>query len=172
MHATRSIRFIPHDQIILLAVVWFSIFTEAIPSYLSLNKLHLFTLTQDKFILIQTVPLHVCHTFRPVLRPPCFEFDWIRVGYLVPNTTGWLTWRRKICSPCWHALNFARFPETSVTDYKLILSNIPEERRSCWQMFFFFMLSFFPRVAVKEIQSPKRRKWLWAVWHSSMRHLR
>jgi hypothetical protein len=42
---------------------------EAIPSCSLQNKLHLFSLTQYGFILIQIVPLHACYMFRPVLRP-------------------------------------------------------------------------------------------------------
>jgi len=36
---------------------------------LLLNKLHLLGRTQHGFIFIQIVPLHVCYTFRPPLRP-------------------------------------------------------------------------------------------------------
>jgi hypothetical protein len=42
---------------------------EAIPLFLLLNKLHLFSRSQHRFILIQIVPLYVCHMFRSVLRP-------------------------------------------------------------------------------------------------------
>jgi len=34
-----------------------------------MNKVHLFSRTQHRFILIQIMPLHVCYVFRPVLRP-------------------------------------------------------------------------------------------------------
>ena len=46
-----------------------SIFMDAIALCLLLNKLHLFSRTQHRFILIQIVPLKVCYTFRPVLKP-------------------------------------------------------------------------------------------------------
>jgi hypothetical protein len=42
---------------------------EANPVCLLLNKVHLFSLIQNRFILIQIVPLHVCYIFRPVRRP-------------------------------------------------------------------------------------------------------
>jgi hypothetical protein len=42
------------------------IFMEAIPLLLSLNKLHLFSMTQHRFILIQIVPFTVCYMFRPL----------------------------------------------------------------------------------------------------------
>jgi hypothetical protein len=64
-YATCSNHFILYEQIILLAVGSITIFMEAIPSGLSLNKLHLLSITQHKFILIQTVPLHVCCMFQP-----------------------------------------------------------------------------------------------------------
>jgi hypothetical protein len=35
---------------------------------LLLNRLHLFSLTGHRFILIQTVPLHACYMFRPLLK--------------------------------------------------------------------------------------------------------
>ena len=35
----------------------------------SVYKLHRFLQKQDRFILIQNVPLHVYHMFQPVLRP-------------------------------------------------------------------------------------------------------
>jgi hypothetical protein len=42
---------------------------EATPFCLLLNKLHLFSQTQNRFILIQIAPLNVCYMFRSVLRP-------------------------------------------------------------------------------------------------------
>jgi hypothetical protein len=33
------------------------------------NKLHLFSLTQNRFFKFILLPLHVCYTFRPVLGP-------------------------------------------------------------------------------------------------------
>jgi len=41
----------------------------AIPLRLLVNKRHLFSRTQHRFILIQIAPLRVCYMFRPVLRP-------------------------------------------------------------------------------------------------------
>jgi len=41
-----------------------------------------------------------------------------------------------------YTINFVRRPETTVTDYKLTLRNIPEEQRSCWQFFFSSYLSY------------------------------
>jgi hypothetical protein len=46
-----------------------AIFMEAIPLCLLLNKTRLFSATQRRFILSQTVPLHACFIFRPVCRP-------------------------------------------------------------------------------------------------------
>jgi len=46
-----------------------SIFMEAIALCLLLNELNLFSRTKHRFILIQIVPLRVCCTFRPVLKP-------------------------------------------------------------------------------------------------------
>jgi len=43
------------------------IFTEDILLCLLLHKLHLFILTQQRHILIQSVLLHVCYIFRPDL---------------------------------------------------------------------------------------------------------
>ena len=39
------------------------------PFCISLDKSHLFSLIQHRFILIQLLPLYVCCMFRPVLRP-------------------------------------------------------------------------------------------------------
>jgi hypothetical protein len=65
MHATCSNHFILYDQTILLAVGSIAIFMDAIPLGLSLNKLHLFSRTQHKFILIPTVALNACCMFQP-----------------------------------------------------------------------------------------------------------
>jgi len=43
---------------------------EATPLCLLLHQLHLLSRTQHRFILIQIVPLHMRHTFRPVLGKP------------------------------------------------------------------------------------------------------
>jgi hypothetical protein len=45
------------------------IFMEAIPLRLLPYKPHLFSVTQHRLILIQNKPLHLCCTFRPVVRP-------------------------------------------------------------------------------------------------------
>jgi len=46
-----------------------AIFMKAIPLCLLLNKLHLLSLTQHRFILIQIVTFNMCYMFQLVLRP-------------------------------------------------------------------------------------------------------
>ena len=46
-----------------------TVFMEATPSCLLVNKTQILSLTQKRFILIKFLHLHECYMFRPVLRP-------------------------------------------------------------------------------------------------------
>jgi len=83
------------------------ILMEAIPLRSLPDKQQLFSVTQNSLFLIQNGPLHVCYTFRPVLRASsCMSTKTLQriVGFLFGHGCGWPKYRSKHVAYVWRRI--------------------------------------------------------------------